>query len=72
MEKSFGEEKMMRKMSLHLIIDLIYSFSLFHVGAVAHLKAVKSAVVLQGEHVVRDGEDVSLSSDQAPDVQGLR
>lgn len=45
---------------------------MLHVGPVAHLKAVEGAVILQVEHMVWDGEDVALSSDQAPDVQGLR
>lgn len=37
----------------------------------AHLEAVEGAVVFEGEDVVRDGEEVSLSCDQAPDVHGL-
>lgn len=36
-----------------------------------YLEAVERAVVFEGEDVVWDGEEVSLSRDQTPDVHGL-
>lgn len=40
-------------------------------SSVAHLKAVESAVVFEGEDVVWDREEVALSCDEAADVHGF-
>lgn len=40
-------------------------------SALAHLKAEESAIIFEGEDVVRDWEEVPLGCNEAPEVHGL-
>jgi hypothetical protein len=40
-------------------------------GPTAHLEAIEGSIVFEWQNVIRDGEEISLSSNQTPDVDGL-
>lgn len=56
----------------HVTLDINSNCLQFLCLILAHLKAVESAIVFEGEDMVWDGEKVPLSCDKTPNVHGLR